>query len=551
MNPLLRGQWAVAIRHLGGIFYRALAHALSAALLGMLAILLNPFDLNSWSDSRSRAIWQQLYAPLYPAETRSGASFSLPDPPAAQDRIGLNRITTLVFDDGSGVTTGGIRANNLINLITQMAVEPRSADATRPVLAKPRAIFFDFAPSSQAIPSGWTPRATAGPVPCGNSTDTDAQLAACLLDKVAAVTRYADWPADRQCQNNPLEKLRCIKAAGGVPIMFGHIGPVADVTPGSLAHWLDQLGLLVNIADLNENGQLALVDATAEQAMNRRWSITPPAALYLADCVARMAEHCRPLAGMLAGRSATLPALFDAPILPVAGLRPHTSRARLLEDIEGGTEAQRCITADAVHAAPLKFLAPAVLPDLFAADERPLCPYNDRLRVQTLSLAAGTIRHQIHQNLLAERLVLVGDDRRASTDRHDLPPFKRLAGVHLLAMATDNLLEHPQEPPRPLNRLAETGLTGLSVFVISLVVWNLKLLFAEPPAGWPLWPLLLLLILGSGALMWGALAWTPPLRLNGLKTVLVLLFLIGSLTELYLSVLVTGIKARMFGRKTA
>ena len=546
----------MAIRHTNEIFYRAFGHALALALLGMLTVLLNPFDVNSWSDGRSRAIWQQLYAPLYPERRGLASLWTPPRPEEVKNRIGINRITTLVFDDGSGVTTGGIRAINLINLITQMAVEPRSTDAAGPVLAKPTAVFFDFAPSSQSIPSGWTPRADAGPVPCGNSNDTDAQLAVCLLEKVAMATQYADWRADSSCQNNPLEKLRCITAAGGVPIMFGHVGPVADIAPGSLAHWLDQVGLLVNIADLEENGELTLVDATADQAINRRWSITPPAALLLADCVAlahagTAADRCQPLSGLIAGRSSTLPALFNAPMLPVAGLRPATEQAALLETIEGGTEAQRCITANEVRQEDLSYLPAVILPDLFKPKDKSFCPYNDRLRVQTLSLASGQVRIAIHNALLANRLVLVGDDRRATTDRHDLPPFKRLAGVHLLAMATDNLLEHSQEPPRKLGRLAEAGLTGLSVFVISLVLGSLKRIVEESPAGWPRWLQAVLLILFSAGLLCGAFVWTPPLEMNGLKTVLVLLFLIGSLAELYLSILVTGIKAWLFGRKTA
>lgn len=542
----------MANRHLVGIVYRAFGRALALAVLGILAVLLNPFDLNSWSDNRSRAIWQELYAPVYPAYSDFLALFNPPDPQEVQRRIGLNRITTVVFDDGSGVTTGGIRTINLINMITQLALEPRAAGSTGPVLPLPRAVFFDFSPSDQPVAANWRPRGNPGPVPCGSSTDSDEQLATCLLDKVVASTRYDRWQDNGICQNNPLEKLRCIQAAGGVPIMFGHIGPVTDLAPGGLAYWLDQVGLLVNIADLHENGDLALVDAAAEKATNRRWSMTPPVALYLADCVAtfdinNMPEHCRPLGSLLTDKSDTLPTVFDAPILPVAGLRPDTKQAKLLEGIELGTEGQRCITANQVRRAILAYLPSVILPDLFDREERPLCPYNDRLRLQTLSLAAGQMRVDIHEAMLAGRLILVGDDRSITADRHDLPPFKRLAGVHLLAMATDNLLEHAHEPPRKLDRLDEAGLTGLAVFVISFVVGSLRGAFEQPPSRWPYWVLFVLLVLCSIIMLLSALLLTPPLRLTGLKTILVLLFLIGSLMDLYMSVAVTIIKAKLLG----
>lgn len=476
-----------------------LAFALFHTLLAVMLVLLNPFHFNNWSDERSRAIWQQISAPFYPAKPQLGELAALTfdqmcewlveifrtpantgPVPVAPASPGRSNIVVLASDSNWPPRGRIVRQSDIVELLQYLPVaQPggRRPDAGQ----QPLAVFVDFiANPVEGVTEQEVLAMPAFGAICNNAVTEPRQLTRCLARAVAAATNYEHWAGNAECQANPVAKLRCILKAQGVPIMLATSTPDRELDPHSSLALLGRIGLLVNIRVGTD--RLSLLDTDSSQTTGQSWSLSAPAALFLSACMqpARVRAPipaCKALNGLdRRDGSALVQAGWTqslaGELVPVAGLHPKTELDEELAHVEQGRIDQRCLTANAARANWLQYLGTMLAPGV-AGDRvmgKAYCPYADHLRVNTL-LGDATVT----PGLMARRLVLIGDDRPGSADRHSMPPFDAIAGVFLMAMATDNMLEHGVEFQRPLTRTQEVVRTAAGVFLVSVLTSALSL----------------------------------------------------------------------------
>jgi len=488
------GQWDEAVKAAvdpwavlrDGVWGATVRTAMAVAI-----VLLNPFHLNDWSDERSRAIWQQFYAPFYPGSLTFGtfASLSLADlldrpMPAipAVSRPGLSNIVVLTSDASWPPRGRIVRQADIIDLFRELKVP--QPDGSAPTAAeRPQAVFLDFTanagvrPDLDAVLGKPRPTDEPGRAQCTGAMVAQPELSLCLARAVAAATQFERWKDDAGCQPNPAAKLRCIIDHGGVPILLATTTPATEVSADSALGLLNEMAVLVNITI--DDDRIHLGDKRGADTVNRPWSLSAPAALYLVACMQQSARllkwpraSCAALAGLDWAAPETLakaawPAAFDKPLMPVAGLHPRSAVDTALVNIEEGTIDQRCLTADAARSRIGDYLGTLLWPRVVGdhVDGKPPCPYADHLRVNTLLADA-----EVTPGLMAGRLVLIGDDRPDAKDRHEMPPFARLAGVFVVAMAADNLLEMGSDYHTPLTMTQDAWRTGPTVFAVTLII---------------------------------------------------------------------------------
>jgi hypothetical protein len=131
---------------------------------------------------------------------------------------------------------------------------------------------------------------------------------------------------------------------------------------------------------------------------------------------------------------------------------------------------------------------PGVLRQFFADPPLPICPYH-----RTLSMAQlNELPEQALASYLAGRYVLVGAQVPAYNDFANSPIHGLIPGVHLHAMALDNLLTYQRaykqntgwEPPQPVGLLVAASLAVLAVFVTHVLWWRLTARLRERGPQW-------------------------------------------------------------------
>lgn len=491
----LAALWAIARQAL----IHVLAVALFRTLLAMVLVWLNPFHFNNWSDERSRAIWQQISAPFYPVTPQLGGLVRLTGeqiseglvgifrpptdtepPPVAFRSAGRSNIVVLASDANWPPRGRIVRQADIIELLQYLPVP--QPDGRRPVAGQqPLAVFVDFiANPVEGVTEQEVLAMPATGAICNNAVTDQRQLTRCLARAVAAATSYRQWAGKAECQANPVAKLRCILDAKGVPIMLATSTPARELDARSSLALLGRVGLLVNIRVGTD--RLSLLDGDSRQTAGQSWGLSAPAALFLSACLQPVQVRapipaCEALNG-LDRRDRPLPIQAGWPqglageLMPVAGLHPETLLDRSLAKVEQGRIDQRCLTANAAQANWLHYLGTMLAPGVFGDKVmgKAYCPYADHLRVNTLLGDA-----MVTPGLMARRLVLIGDDRPGTADRHAMPPFEAIAGVFVMAMATDNLLEHGVDFQRPLTRTQEVVRTAAGVFLVSVLTSALAL----------------------------------------------------------------------------
>jgi hypothetical protein len=104
----------------------------------------------------------------------------------------------------------------------------------------------------------------------------------------------------------------------------------------------------------------------------------------------------------------------------------------------------------------------------FTSDERPLCPYNRVLPVRGLS--HGVLSAQALNDALEGRVVMYGMNVQSAADIFRAPLHGELAGVHLHAMALDNMYSFGGETKREEGFPQHIRLRSVLFTVLALVV---------------------------------------------------------------------------------
>jgi hypothetical protein len=136
---------------------------------------------------------------------------------------------------------------------------------------------------------------------------------------------------------------------------------------------------------------------------------------------------------------------------------------------------------------PLRYI-PGVLRQFFGTPASPICPYH-----RTLSMAQlNELPEQTLASHLAGRDVLVGANVPAYNDFANSPVHGLIPGVHLHAMALDNLLTYQGaykqstgwEPPQPAGLLLAAFLAVSAVFITHVLWWRLPAILRKRGPKW-------------------------------------------------------------------
>lgn len=167
----------------------------------------------------------------------------------------------------------------------------------------------------------------------------------------------------------------------------------------------------------------------------------------------------------------------DAPLALVWGLKsaPQTDRPDSLSHCKPGAyDGWRYM--------------PGVLRQFFADPPSPICPYHRTLSMVQLN----ELPEPALASYLAGRYVLVGANVPAYNDFANSPIHGLIPGVHLHAMALDNLLTYQGaykqstgwEPPQPVGLLVAASLAVLAVFMTHVLWWRLTAWLRERGPQW-------------------------------------------------------------------
>jgi hypothetical protein len=313
-----------------------------------------------------------------------------------------------------------------------------------------------------------------------------------VLEGVAGATRAVQWRTKPGCIADPLVKIACIVEAGGVPIVLAKPSPDELVFFTDAQKALDEVAVLSPVL-VQARAYSTVIDygfdpAKAARLGVHRFDISPAFALYVAWCLERPGE-CPDQAfarlrqagrTALAGGTPAVSALtqdFKDPLDVVWGSRPDPAFAPMVTRVSGAPPACRAAGRgwrDRLFEQWLGLRGPG-------QGDKQECPYTLGLGYDRLVGGVGLEVTDL-ERLLAGKIVFVGGHFRASNDWVDSPVHGQLPGVHLHAMATDNLMEYGADYRRNgssfLNSdlLQSALLTALAFFGVLGVMWRNSLL---------------------------------------------------------------------------
>jgi hypothetical protein len=391
--------------------FKALLVSLLLAASAYAVAKLNLFGLESASDDLADGVYQRITAADYGA-----------------DRKGQQAISVVYLDESSMEAMKGVgwtRFPPTYDQQQQMFDDVMSVGG-----APPAAVYADYVYTGQGGPNeGWP----------------------AFLASVAKDTNAAAWGGAPGCQADPLTKIACIEATGGVPMIFAKPSPGEIDIFTEVQRQLDQVSVLAP-ALVNNRAYPMIVSypfdaATARARGVHGFDVSPALGLYAAWCL-RRADACgiadfaalkARAKAALAGRPlgpAVVTGAFNAPLDVVWGSRPDPDYLRMTKAVTG---------ADAPCRKPgggwIARLGEQMTnlrgPGSGARQE---CPYALTLGYDRIVSGLGLEQSDL-QRLLAGRLVLMGGQFRASNDWVESPVHGESPGVHFHAMAIDNLVE--------------------------------------------------------------------------------------------------------------
>lgn len=406
--------------------YRAILKALLVSLfvsgLAYGVSKLNVFGIETASDRAADGAYQRVFAPSY-----------------GKDRRGQKLVSVVFLDDRGLDNLRGVGWNHFPPTMDQQwtMIDDVLQAASRP----PAAIFVDFLYLGESGEPPGFPIFLAG------------------LAKATHAERWKDRPA---CLRDPLIRLSCILAAGGTPVILAKPGAVDMGFQTETQARLDAVTLLAP-ALVNKTAYPLItrypeLSATQKTALGvHDFDLSPSAAVYAAYKLSRAKADGSPWAVLrrqgveaLAGRSQPLPDLsrdFGPPLDVVWGSRPDPDHVRITRQMTGQPPNCRGAHSTSVLARFVEQLAVLRGP---AQDARQECPYTLSLGYDRLVSTEGLQQADIDR-VLAGKLVLIGGQFRTSNDWVETPVQGQVPGVHLHAMALDNLIEFGRDYRRNVN----------------------------------------------------------------------------------------------------
>jgi hypothetical protein len=376
---------------------------------------INLFGLESASDRLADHVYQRITAANY-----------------GRDRKGQSRIRVVYLDDSSLEAMKGFGWTRFPPTYDQQWT--MLDDLMNVGGAPPSAMFVDF-------------------VYRGDGGGTDGFET--FRKGIAAATHADAWADKPACMTDPLIKLACIEAAGGVPIILAKPSPSDLEMFTDLQRTLDQVTVLApTIVSENAYPTLTRYDFDAAKAQRlgvHGFDISPAMGMYAAYCL-RRADGCgveairalrRRAADILAGRApqaagaaAVAADTFKDPVDVVWGSRPDSQYLALTKAVTG----QR-VSCRGAEGGWLQRLGEQLAGTRGAGSgAQQECPYAQSLGYDRLVSGVG-LQQQDLQQLLAGKLVMVGSQLHASNDWVESPVHGQAPGVQFHAMALDNLVE--------------------------------------------------------------------------------------------------------------
>ncbi len=430
--------------------------AILLALASLFIAMFDPMGLDQAADRRSAEAIDRVRALYY----------------GGKEPIGRDRVVTISIDEDSLRDVGrqwppqyGFYAEALRDL---------TRDGARPAV-----VFLDYT----FLTDLYSP------------TERDA-----LVDTIGEITQVRDWEHRPECLSDPIAKIGCMKAAGGVPVIVGKPYPLDRCEPTPTLLLLDRVAVLSPVgwprlmdgwkpaiskaeyeADEDRpggckavdgirgaDGRLLPIDAGRGRQVYAgvaRFDLTPAAAMLAAYCIPFAGEApstlgaCAPFVGP---QSPPLPASWarSKPAKLLWGSRPSPSwLAQEKLDYQAEPDQRRIQDCEAekvdlfrpVVVAFAQFFAP------FSGDGASVqigCPYHADFRYERFAEnarsydaeAAAALREQFVQS----RVVIIGSTLRYGGDWTTSVARGNIPGMTLHAMMFDNLIEQKalsHDPP--------------------------------------------------------------------------------------------------------
>lgn len=433
----------------------AARRATAEALVFLLLVLINPFEIVQWSEQRSRDIWQRIHAPRYVPLDEEGR----PPPSRPGTAYGRDKITIVYNDDRTLDAlnqTRPLSAFALIDMIDDVYYAGGEG-------AAPRAIFVDFL-LTHAAPPDTTGATLVSAIPsqsaaCAERSTDGPSLSPfqCLVARTAEITRYKDWAGDPFCRESNLATIRCIMKKGGTPIIFADPRPPArdGDDPPLESPALDALSTVAAIAPVavDEIGYRMVDPQRAGDREQQPFQLYPAAAMYAVYCY-RGPSPCDPTPVRLddQGRAAWS-WRYEIPIDVTWGIGPKSDFTTMMDKRLAGSLEQRCQPASNRSAVGTLF---RLMTAGINTKSKPPCVYTDAIPYEIFQ---SPISQEDLSFLLKDRLVLIGGQFTDSNDIVRAPPFNALPGIYYHAMALDNLIQGGASYPR----IAEPIVPGLDM----------------------------------------------------------------------------------------
>ncbi len=518
-----------------------LALPYAAGMTGFLLLLalLNPFGLALGAETESKALWQKLIAPYY------GDS-------DGEDR-GRTAITVVLVDDRARqemTRAGPFNAMAIAQMIEDIVDVPKEG---RPAAVFVDLLLGDLAPAGIDVDALVPQASEAAVVSACNGIQAGAPTKPivvkspfrCLLIRVATLTEWKKWRDDQSCFETPIAKLRCIRKAGGIPIIFADPGRVFDpvtgdelVSQGLLA--LDRVALTASVRVDLEKGYPLLTE-TADDKFPAKLSA---AALLYADYCDRVGCNPSPVPAILpAGNDQAggwNPAFTrNLDVIWGEGIRSgFTNRMALRR----GVPATPCVAdKTGICVAPYECAAStpglrqqgrAFLTGLFSGVKiDPTISAIDTRCLHTHWLSFSLFEFlSLEEHVLAfdRCIVLIGGSLANDNDVVAAGPLGGLPGVFYHAMALDNLIRYGRyyatvaTPILPWFDVTGTDLANLAlVFITTLITAMVMQWLAghvpvlRSPRFWAKRLVLFLAIVGGLLVMLFVIASLGPIIPNG------------------------------------
>lgn len=411
-----------------GRVLKALAVSLLLAASAYAVAKLNLFGLENASDRLADGVYQRITAADY-----------------GPDRKGQRTVSLVYLDETSIEAMKGYGWTRFPPTFEQQWT--MLDDVLNAGGAAPSAVFVDFVYMGQG----------------GGADGFDAFAAG-----IAAATHAQAWADKPGCTADPLMRIACIVASGGVPIVLAKPSPADLDLFTDVQRRLDRVAVLAP-ALVGQQAYPMITDYGFDPAKSarlgvHRFDISPAFALYAANCL-RRADACgiadfkalraaaqQTLAGDAVGRQEPdLSRSFDAPLDVVWGSRPDPDYLRMTEAVSG-REAPCRGAADGWRGRFMEQMAGLRGP---AAGTRQECAYTLSLGYDRMVGGQGLETRDL-ERLLAGKLVLVGGQFHASSDWVESPVHGQVPGVQYHAMAIDNLIEDGVDYRRNATRMIDS-----------------------------------------------------------------------------------------------